>query len=101
VPAGDFDLANFAGNITGIEIVDMSGGEASTTMLTASDVLDVSDTDELAVLGDSEDSLNAGVGWTDSGTNAAGSQVFTQDVGGAVATLLVEPGVQTNPDGVA
>ena len=70
VQAGEFDLADFAGDITGIEIVDMSGAEASTTMLTASDVLDVSDTDELAVLGDSDDSLGAGVGWTAGGTNA-------------------------------
>ncbi len=30
-----------------------------------------------------------------------GFQVFTQDVGGTLATLLVDPDVQTNPDLVA
>ena len=79
----------------------MRGGEASTTVLSASDVLDVSDTDALTVLGDAGDSLSAGPGWTDGGTDVAGLQTFTQDVGGTMATLLVQPDVQTNPDVVA
>ena len=97
----DLDLAASAGEINGIEAVDMSGGEASTTVLTTSDILDLSDTDDLTVLGDADDGLDAGAGWTDGGSNAAGLQVFAQDVGGTLATLLVEPDVQANPDLVA
>jgi hypothetical protein len=89
------------GALAGIELVDMSGGAASTTVLAASDVLDLSDTGELTVLGDSNDSLDAGSGWTDGGADPAGLQAFTQDVGGTLATLLVEPDLQTNPDVLA
>jgi hypothetical protein len=81
--------------------VDMSPGEdSSTTTLAASDVLDLSDTDDLTVLGDPDDALDAGAGWTDGGI-ADGLQVFTQDVGGTLATLVVDPDVQTNADLVA
>ena len=101
VSEGDLDLSALGGSITGIEVVDMSSGqEPSTTTLAASDVLDLSDTDDLTVLGDANDSLDAGAGWTDGGV-ADGLQVFTQDVGGTLATLLVDPDVQTNPDLVA
>ncbi len=93
VGQGDLDLSAAGGAITGIELVDMRGGEASTTVLSASDVLDVSDTDALTVLGDAGDSLSAGPGWTDGGTDVAGLQTFTQDVGGTMATLLVQPDV--------
>ena len=89
VGQGDLDLSASGGAISGIEMVDMHGGEASTTVLTATDVLDVSDADALSVLGDADDSLAAGPGWNDGGTDAAGLQVFTQDVGGTMATLLV------------
>ena len=44
---------------------------------------------------------NAGPGWTESSADAGDLQVFTQDVGGALATLLVDPEVQTNTDLVA
>ena len=57
VGQGVLDLSAAGGAITGIELVDMRGGEASTTVLSASDVLDVSDTDALTVLGDAGDSL--------------------------------------------
>jgi hypothetical protein len=57
-------------------------------------------TDDLTVLGDANDSLDAGPGWTPD-DHSNGLQVFTQDVGGTLATLLVEPDVQTNADLVA
>ena len=101
VSEGDLDLSGLGGTLTGIEVLDMGGGEASTTVLTASDLLDLSDTDELTILGDADDSLDAGAGWSEGGTSPAGLQVFTQDVGGMLATLLVEPDVQANPDLVA
>jgi hypothetical protein len=101
LPKGDFDLPDFAGDITDIEVVDMRGGEASTAVLSASNVLDPSDIDELTVLGGADDSLEAGAGWTGGGINADGLHGFTQDVGGAVATLLVDPDVPTNRDLVA
>lgn len=97
----DLDLAAFGGTIDGIEVVDMSNGEASTTVLDVSDVLDLSDTDVLTVLGDADDSLDAGAGWTGGDVNAEQLEVFTQDFSGTLATLLVEPDVQTNPDLVA
>jgi hypothetical protein len=76
------------------------GQEPSTTTLAASDVLDLSGTDELTILGDANDRLDAGAGWTDGGI-ADGLQVYTQDVGGTLATLLVGPDVQTNADLIA
>jgi hypothetical protein len=98
----DFDLTAFGGDISGVEVVNMRGGEEpSTTLLAASDVLDLSDFDDLTVLGDADDRLDAGAGWTGGGIDADGFQVFTQDVGGTLATLLVDPDVQTNADLVA
>jgi Ca2+-binding RTX toxin-like protein len=101
VGQGDLDLSASGGALSGIEMMDMRGGEASTAVLTATDVLEVSDSDALTVLGDAGDSLAAGPGWADGGTDAAGLRVFTQDVSGTMATLVVQPDVQTNPEVVA
>jgi Ca2+-binding RTX toxin-like protein len=101
VQSSPFDVLTFGGDVRGFEVVDMSGGGASATVLSASDVLDISDTDELTVLGDADDSLDAGSGWTDGGLDAEGLQVYTQNVGDVMATLLVHPDVQTNLDIVA
>jgi hypothetical protein len=43
-----------------------------------------------------DDSLEAGAGWAHGGINADGLRIFTQDVGGTVATLLV---VSVEPTG--
>jgi hypothetical protein len=93
----DFDLSAFNGTVEGIEVVNMNGREPSATVLTASDVLDLSDTDALTILGDSDDRLEAGGGWNDGGTDSGGLQVFTQDLGGTLATLLVDPDVPSTP----
>jgi hypothetical protein len=97
----DLDLSAFGGTLEGIEVVDMSKGGPSTTALTASDLLDLSDTGELMVLGDSDDSLDAGAVWNDAGIDAEGLQLLTQDVGGTMATLLIDLDMQVNPDVVA
>jgi hypothetical protein len=54
VDSGNVDLSTFAGTITGIEQIDLeSDSGTNTPTLTAQDVLDMSDTDVLEVLGDS------------------------------------------------
>ncbi len=71
---------------------------ANSVNLVAQDVLDISDTDTLTVLGDTTDSINAGTGWTDGGFDGNGNHVYTQMVGASLATLLIDPDVATNVD---
>jgi Ca2+-binding RTX toxin-like protein len=88
----NINLSNLA--ITGIERIALGNSGADTVTLTAADVLRVSDTDTLRILGDSGDDVVA------TGFTAAGSQtvdginygVFT----GGGATLLVQVGLDLN-----
>ena len=65
VDSGDVDLTAFAGTINGIEQIDLeTDAGANAVALTASDVLDMSDTDILIINGELGDSLAAGTGWT-------------------------------------
>ncbi len=99
VASGDVDLSTFAGTITGIEQVDLTpDAGANDVTLSAADVLDISDTNSLTVLGDSTDSIDAGAGWTDGGFDGAGNHIYTQMVGLSLATLLVDPDMSVNPD---
>ena len=99
VAGGDVDLTTFTGTITGIEKVDLfdqPSGEG--LILTAQDVLDISDTDTITVLGKNNDTVDAGTGWTDGGLDGSGNQIYTQMVGAQLATLLLDPDIAVNPD---
>lgn len=89
--------ADLSANLSNIETVDMTGnGENALTALSAQDVLDMTDDDNvLSVLGDSEDRLTlSGDGWTDGGS-ADGFQLYVNaDADGSDATLRVQEGVQ-------
>ena len=40
-------------------------------------------------------------GWTDAGFDGSGNHIYTQDVGGTLATLLLDPDVTANADIIA
>ena len=99
VAGGDADLTTFGGTIQGIERVDMEADAGPNSLtLDIQDVLDLSDTDILTVLGDAGDSVNAGTGWADGGLDGDGNRIFTQWSGGDLATLLIDPDVNVNTD---
>ncbi|HEY5597923.1 MAG TPA: tandem-95 repeat protein [Kiloniellales bacterium] len=99
VTGGNVDLASFAGNIGGIESIDLaSDAGANTLALRAQDILDISDTDVLSVLGNSSDSVNAGTGWTQAGSDGQDHDIYTHVVGGAVVTLIVDSDITLNAD---
>jgi Ca2+-binding RTX toxin-like protein len=99
VVGGNVDLTAVSGTILEIEQIDL-GADAGANSLTlsAQDVLDISDTDIVTVIGDAADTLDAGTGWTDGGFDGSGNQIYTQMVGPDLATLLVDPDVTVNPD---
>lgn len=99
VQGGNVDLTVFGGTISGIEIIALeadAGANAAT--LSAQDVLDLSDNDTLTILGDGGDSVDARSGWTDGGFDGSGNHIYTQMVGGTLATLLVDPDMTVNGD---
>jgi hypothetical protein len=99
VASGNVDLPTFTGAIAGIERIDLtSDAGANSVTLTARDVLDISDTDIVTLLGDSTDSIAAGTGWTDGGVDSSGNHIYSQMVGPSLATLLVDPDMLVNPD---
>jgi hypothetical protein len=74
VDSGNVDLSTFTGAIVGIERIDLaSDAGANSVTLTAQDVLDISDTDTVTILGDGIDSIAAGAGWTDGGFDKSGN----------------------------
>ncbi len=99
VDSGDVDLTTFAGTIQGIENIDLEADAGPNSLtLTVQDVLDISDTDTLTIVGTSVDSVNAGTSWTDGGFDGGGNHIYTQMVGASLATLVVDPDVAVNPD---
>ncbi|MGQ0675050.1 MAG: calcium-binding protein [Rhodospirillales bacterium] len=95
--SGNIDLSSFTGTITGIEKVDLAASTGANTLtLTAQDVLNVSDTDTMTVLGTAADSVNAGSGWTDGGLDGQGNHVYTKSVLGVLATLVVDTDITVN-----
>ena len=87
----DIDLS---GIMSSIEIIDMTGGGANQTKLSAIDVLLVSDTDTITVTGDAGDTIDlGGEAWSFAGTDANGNNIFTRDPGFGTATLVVDPDV--------
>ena len=98
VNGGDADLTAFAGEIEDIERIDLETHPgASTLTLTAQDLLDASDSDILTVLGGTNDTVNAGTGWTDGGVSG-GFHTYTKTLGGDLATLLIDTDITVNPD---
>jgi Ca2+-binding RTX toxin-like protein len=94
IDSGNVDLTTFTGTITGIEQIDLTPDiGANAVTLTAQDVLDTSDTDTLTIIGDTNDSVAAGTGWTDGGI-AGGFHVYTQ----GLATLNLDIDLTVNPD---
>jgi len=83
-------------NITDIERIDITGDSDNTLVITAADVLDLSSTsDEVIVLGDSGDTVDAS-GFADSGSDRTidGQTYDVYTSGGA--TLIVDQDVTTN-----
>ena len=89
----DVDITTFAGTITGIEQIDLSAVGNQSVTLTAQDVLDMSDTNTVTIVGGSPDTVEAGTGWTDGGISG-GFHTYTQ----GLATLLVDTDITVNGD---
>ena len=99
VESGPVDFTLFGGTLLGLDQVDLEAdGGANDLVLSAQDILDVSDGNFLTVLGDSGDTLDAGNGWTDGGLDVNGNQIYTQLVGAELATLVVESDLAVNSD---
>jgi Ca2+-binding RTX toxin-like protein len=99
IAGGDLALGSLAGIASGIEQIDLSADPASNDLtLAAADVISLSDTDTLTISGAVGDSVNAGSGWTDAGSDGAGNHVFTKLVGAALATLVINEDVTVNAD---
>ena len=83
-----------------IERVDLEGEGMNTAMtLSVQDVLNATDgNDTLTIVGDAGDSLDAGSGWTDMGTDGNGNQIYGQSVGATWATLVVDTDIAVNAD---
>lgn len=98
VDSGDADLTAFGGTLSGIEQLDLATDSGANSLtLDAQDVLDMSDTDIVTILGDGADSVDAGAGWTDGGI-VGSDHVYTQMVGIDLATLLIDTNISVNGD---
>ncbi|MGH6930480.1 MAG: hypothetical protein ACREEV_19335, partial [Dongiaceae bacterium] len=99
VAGGDLALGSLAGIASGIERIDLVADPAPNAVtLAAADVVSLSETDTLTISGAAGDSVNAGNGWTDGGSDGAGNHVFTKLVGATLATLVINQDVTVNPD---
>jgi hypothetical protein len=99
VNGGDVNLPGFANKIGGLEAVDLATDAAANHLtLRVQDILAISDTDVLSVLGDGQDSVDAGTGWIQAGADGQGNDIYTQTVGGVVATLIVDSDITLNAD---
>ena len=83
----DVDITGFAGTISGIEIIDRTKPGADTVTLSAQDVLDMSDSNTVTVIGGPPDTVQAGTGWTDAGFDGGGKPHNNPDSGGPPATV--------------
>lgn len=94
---GDADFTAFSGTINKIETIDLdSDAGANNLTLTAQDVLDFTDNgDTLTIDGFTNDSIDAGTGWTDGGV-VGGYHIYTQGSGPNTATLQVDTDVSVN-----
>jgi len=102
VLSGDADLTAFAGDLVSLETVDLlSDPGANTLTLSVDDVLDMTDSGLLTVLGDDQDRVSTDSGWTLSHVDDDGYQLYLHSVDLAgvsdVVGLLLGPGVQLDP----
>jgi len=82
--------------ITDVEVIDLTGSGNNTLMLGLADVLAISSVgDVLRVDGNSGDAVNAGAGWTGTGTQMIGGQNYASYAQG-VATLLIDADIAVN-----
>ncbi|MDT0231599.1 DUF5801 repeats-in-toxin domain-containing protein [Acinetobacter sp. RRD8] len=88
--------ATLAENLKNVEVLDLSvNGANNITSLTASHVLTMTDAAHtLKINGTAEDTVELGLGWTQSATNN-GYVTYTSTVSGTAVTLLVSENVHT------
>jgi hypothetical protein len=85
------DLKAVANNrITGIEQIDLNNSGSNALVFSQLDVLALSDTNQLLILGNNSDIVvSTGQGWKESGTQSLDGNLYNQySVGGA--SLLVD-----------
>jgi hypothetical protein len=85
-----FDLRAIANNqITGIEEIDLNHSSSNALAFNKLDVLAISDTQELVILGNTGDLVvSIGQGWTASGTQTLDDNLFNQYALGGVSVLV-------------
>ena len=85
------NLAGLAGTtLTGIELVDMGNGNATTLRLTLAQMLALSaESDTLTVNGDAGDQLQIETGWRRDASETAGYEQYSSTAGGETGILLV------------
>jgi hypothetical protein len=85
-----FDLRAIANNqITGIEQIDLNHSSSNALAFNKLDVLAISDTQELVILGNTGDLVvSIGQGWTASGTQTLDDNLFNQYALGGVSVLV-------------
>ena len=94
IDADGLDLSAFGAALRSIEVLDFEADAADNWLrLDAADVLGLSGSGTLTVLGGLGDAVDAGRGWTDGGL-VGGFQIFTQ----AGATLRLDVDLAVNPD---
>ena len=84
----DIDLS--AAPVSSIEVISMLGGGGNSVVLSAFDVVAISDTDAITISGEAGDTVNGGGGWTLAGADGKGNDVYTQSTGFGTATLVID-----------
>jgi serralysin len=90
-------LTTLGARVAGIERIDMAGSGNHSLTLSGADVLDISDTDELIVLGDSGDQVTTAGTWTAGLQQTIDGQTYNVYSSGG-ATLLVDTDIVQNVD---
>jgi Ca2+-binding RTX toxin-like protein len=94
VKSGHLDVAGYAGTMNGIERVELIGSGNNTVTLSATDVINMSDTDTLTIVGNGQDHVvTTDTGWADLGVAGGVHQFFHGATG---ATLLVDQQVDAS-----
>jgi hypothetical protein len=85
-----FDLSAIANNqITGIEQIDLNHSSSNALAFNKLDVLALSDTNQLIILGNTSDVVvSLGQGWTASGTQTLGGNLYNEYAVGGVSLLV-------------
>ncbi|MDX1709917.1 MAG: calcium-binding protein [Rhodovibrionaceae bacterium] len=89
---------NGPGRARSIETVDADNGVANHISLSASQVVRLSETDQLLIMADAMDTGEFSGDWAFVETNLDGYHVFTAPTGDGPATLLLDPDMSSNLD---